>query len=375
MSLVLDSRAAAAQPRAGGAVPQRRWQVVEEQRYGASPGSELASPQTIAVDGAGRLYVADTRPAAVKVFLPDGKLLRTIGRQGAGPGEYRNPWIAARGGAVVVHDPTLSRTSVFDTSGRFVRGWQTFCCHQNEIAIDRAQRVVVPAVVDAAPARSAGAEPGPAYVRYSIVDGSPRDTIRIRGDVSERLWTVERKGTDGKPGQGTTSMVIPFTARQQFAWHPDGGYVSGWSAAPRLYRSANGSDSVPLASLPIASRRIPESMRREQVDGAVAAFAPMVGPAAARAAVRLADVPSVAPAFTRLLVDEEGNVWASQLLGAPPGATMFRVVGPGGADLGEVVVPVVVPEWGGVAFAPGKVYVRTEDADGAPIVVRMRVQR
>ena len=347
-----------------------RWSFVVEQRYGDRNGAELANPQTIAVDGEGRLYVADARPAAVKVFKADGSLLRVVGREGGGPGEYRNPWIAARGNRVVVHDPAQSRTSVFDTSGKFLKSWPTFCCHQNEIAVDRNMKVVIPAVLGPAPA---GPEPiqSVGYLRYDI-DGRTVDTVRIRASADEKLWTVPRRGADGKPGAGTTSVVVPFTPRQLFAWDPRGGYVSGWSGAMQLFRSTGGRDSTAFVSDRTTLPRVPDALRRAEVDSAVAVFSRMVDPATARVAVRLDDVPTTAPAFTRLLVDEEGNIWARQLLGGGRGTTRFRVFGPTGIDLGDALLPVVVPDWGGVAFGRGVVFVRSEDAGGQPIVLRIR---
>ena len=118
--------------------------------------------------------MSDARPVAVKVFSANGSHLRVIGREGGGPGEYRNPWIAARGSHIVIHDPAQSRTSVFDTSGKFLRGWPTFCCHQNELAIDRNMRIVIPAVLGSP---SAGPDPvrSITYLRYEL-DG--RTAIR-----------------------------------------------------------------------------------------------------------------------------------------------------------------------------------------------------
>ena len=351
-----------------------RWILTVERRYGDRPGTELANPETIAVDGAGRLYVADARPAAVKVFASDGKLLRTLGREGGGPGEYRKPWIAARGELVVIHDPAQSRTTVYDTSGKYVRSWPTFCCHQNEVAIDRKGRIVVPAVIQSPEALTSGTPQRAAYLRYAV-DGRVVDTVRIRGDAAERLWTVSRSGAEGKPRAGMTSVVVPYTPRRLFAWHPDGGFVGGWSADMRLFRSSTGKDSTAFVSASMAPQRIPERLRQVAVDSAVAQFTPMVGPVAARAAARPGDVPTDAPAFTRLLVDEEGNIWARQLLPLVPGATVFHIFGPSGTDLGTATVPVVVPDWGGVAFGEGTMFVRSEDADGQPIVVRLRVRR
>ncbi|MGQ0647296.1 MAG: 6-bladed beta-propeller [Gemmatimonadaceae bacterium] len=249
-------------PRPGGAASQRpadasAWTVVEEQRYGSTDEGRaaLVEANTLGVDGAGRLYVADTKPVVIMVFNTDGTLLRTIGRQGGGPGEYRNPWIAVRGANLVVHDPAPSRTSVFDTSGTYLRSWQSFCCHQNEMAIDNANRVVV---------------------RF-------------------------RTGCD----------------RQ------------GW-------------------------------IRRSACSGG------MVGDGPARQAVRLQDVPRSEPAFTRLLVDEDGNIWARRLLGGDATHTVFDVFAANGDYLGEARMPVVLPEWGGAYFGKGVVYVRSEDDEGGP---------
>lgn len=343
-----------------------QWTVSVEQRYG-SAGAELMDPRTLAVDGAGRLYVGDMKPAAVKVFTPDGKLLRIIGQEGGGPGEYRNPWIAARGAHLVVHDPTQSRTTLFDTAGKVVRSWQTFCCHQNEIALDDAGRVVIPASLGPA---GAGRRP---YVRYSL-DGKAIDTLFIGASGPEKLWTVARQGTDGKPSGGSTSMVVPFTPGQQFAWDPQGGFVSGWSATLSLYRRRTMRDSTPLLSANERARPIAASTRQERVDSAVAAFAPMVGAAAARAAVRAIDIPTNFPAFGRLFVDEARNIWA-QVSGADEPQTTFRVFSATGADLGRATIPLRLPDWGGVAFGVDRMFVRTESGDGEPQVVRLLVRR
>lgn len=349
-----------------------KWSISIEQRYGDQPGTELANPQTIGIDGSGRLYVADSRPAAVKVFNVNGTLLRTIGREGSGPGEYRNPWIAVRGSLVVVHDPAQSRTSSFDTSGKYLRSWTTFCCHQNEIAIDRSARIVIPAVLSVPSTDPRPIHRSP-YVRFTA-EGRVVDTLSIPSGGEERLWSVPRRGTDGKPGNGSTSIVIPFTPHQYFAWDPAGGYVAGWSGNFQLFRSS-GRDSVRLVSVTSRPATIPDAMRRARVDTATAQLGGIADPATARIAVRLSDVPTNAPAFTRLLIDEEGNLWARQLLGASRGTTMFRVFDSRGADLGEAVVPVVVPDWGGVAFGQGTMFVRSEDGSGQPIVVRLRVRR
>ncbi|MBD3161765.1 MAG: hypothetical protein GF346_05830, partial [Candidatus Eisenbacteria bacterium] len=42
-------------------------------------------------DEEGNLYLLDSQLAEVKVFSPEGEWIRTIGREGEGPGEFRSP--------------------------------------------------------------------------------------------------------------------------------------------------------------------------------------------------------------------------------------------------------------------------------------------
>jgi hypothetical protein len=45
----------------------------------------------VVTDDQGNLYVLDAQLAEVMVFSPDGEFLRSIGRQGSGPGEFQTP--------------------------------------------------------------------------------------------------------------------------------------------------------------------------------------------------------------------------------------------------------------------------------------------
>ncbi|HEX6643977.1 MAG TPA: hypothetical protein VF037_04830, partial [Gemmatimonadales bacterium] len=60
------------------------WRLVADGRVGGGldePG-ELVNPSSLALDEAGNLYVVDRQPTVIKVFAPDGRFLRTIGREG-----------------------------------------------------------------------------------------------------------------------------------------------------------------------------------------------------------------------------------------------------------------------------------------------------
>lgn len=77
---------------------------------------ELKRPVGLAFDAkAGQLYVADARAHAIKVFDPEGRLLRTLGKRGEGQGELNFPtYIALSRGELYVTDTMNARVQVLD---------------------------------------------------------------------------------------------------------------------------------------------------------------------------------------------------------------------------------------------------------------------
>lgn len=73
----------------------------------------------------GRIAVADAHAKQVRYFAGDGRFLRSTGRNGGGPGEFRSiSWIGECGGdSVFVYDYSLARMSVLNPSGEFARAF------------------------------------------------------------------------------------------------------------------------------------------------------------------------------------------------------------------------------------------------------------
>jgi hypothetical protein len=77
----------------------------------------------VGVDSSGWIYVVDARNFRVQVFDPSGKYLRTIGRQGQGPGEFEMPtsvFFGGQAGYTHVLD-RFRRVNHFDDKGRYLR--------------------------------------------------------------------------------------------------------------------------------------------------------------------------------------------------------------------------------------------------------------
>lgn len=81
---------------------------------------DLAYPGAIDIDGAGNLWVADSRLHQVLVIGPAGEVLRTVGRNGEGPGEFRGPrGLGIRGDHAYVLD-NFHGVQLFDMAGDYV---------------------------------------------------------------------------------------------------------------------------------------------------------------------------------------------------------------------------------------------------------------
>ena len=79
--------------------------------------------RTFIVDDAGSIYVLDQQASHVKVFDKAGKYVRTIGRQGQGPGELEMPMTLSfnrTAGELAVHQSSR-RISYFKADGTFLR--------------------------------------------------------------------------------------------------------------------------------------------------------------------------------------------------------------------------------------------------------------
>lgn len=106
-----------------------RWlepEFEELYRIGAIAGEEweqFGNVRTVAFDGSGRLHVFDSQIDRIFVVGLDGNLIRQIGRDGEGPGDFRNAADMAvmEDGRIVVPDLGHRAYQVFDSNGDFVR--------------------------------------------------------------------------------------------------------------------------------------------------------------------------------------------------------------------------------------------------------------
>jgi DNA-binding beta-propeller fold protein YncE len=112
--------------------------------YVGTWASELISPQAIATDADGNVYIVNTGNNHINKSNASGALLQSWGTPGAGAGQFDMPsGIVVVGERVYVTDTNNARVQVFDRQGEFVGQWGTYGTGEGEfdrpigIAADR----------------------------------------------------------------------------------------------------------------------------------------------------------------------------------------------------------------------------------------------
>ena len=337
------------------------WRLVETSRItgGDSAAGDLANPTGAVIDPAGRLYVADQSPTVIKVFDRDGHLIRTIGREGDGPGELRSPILGMHGTNLVVFDPRLARISVFDSSGRFLRSWPSICCHYSAISVDDSGRIAVRTTQqDAAGVTSA-------LIRYTM-DGKVADTIPVPSDGEPKFIELSHDGSRMR-------MTIPYSPQPVQGLTADGTLIHGWSGDYRLIVSRSGRDTVGIFGRRWTPVPLPDELRQAQYATIAKSLTPQWGEEAVARAFGLGDIPKVAPAIWNIFADPTGTRWIS----VPSADTLhatYDVFDTAGVYLGPVQGPWVGRHFP-YAWTADEVVVGGENGDGLPEVIRYQIDR
>lgn len=347
-----------------------RLELAQEITGEEGTSSELVNPQSLALDSWSRVYVVDQKPMVIKVYGSDGKFIRTIGREGEGPGEFRTGFIAVHNGHVVVHDPNVARTTVWDTAGTYLRSWNSSCCFWSDIQVDRQGRIYVPTMI---PGPANAPQRGTPYVRWTL-QGVEVDTIWVpRNESQAKFWTVTTMQGGRPVGQMMTG--VPLTPRIVSALNPDGGIIYGWSAGYQLAVSSAGEDTSMVfgrtwTPLPVTAER-----KRLEVETLVSRMGRNFGEDNLRQTFKTDDIPNTVPAFIGLHVDRDGHRWVRLDPGTDSTRSTFDIFNAEGNFLGTLMTSPALPQYGRLAFGRGELAVARENEDGLPVVVRYRVRR
>ncbi|HKS05944.1 MAG TPA: 6-bladed beta-propeller [Gemmatimonadaceae bacterium] len=357
----------------------------------ADEGLTIGDINSMAVGPDGRVYVWDPATPALWVVDANGKSIKRIMRQGAGPGEYvknNNGIVFAHDGHVKMWDDGNVRINVYDADGRYLSSNPlgfNFCCPGGAITADKQNRLWLrAAILDKRAPRSTSdvsiANQVTAYFRTNA-SGEVIDTV-----IAPKLPGNAAAVTAMKDAGGRTNLassIVPYSTAMIYAVSSNGHLVFGQGRPYTVHSTFNGKplrierDWTPVP-VPHGERaqhraRLESSMRRVDPDWEWS------GP----------DVPAEKPAYRNLTVEHDGRIRVA--LSVPseefspttplrttsgPALTYrakeqrWDIFEPDGRYLGRIVAP---RTFGFYVMRGNFVWGVMRDEDDVPTIVKMRI--
>lgn len=318
-----------------------------------APG-EIGAVQSLAIGDDGSVYAFQSSPATITVFGPDGAFVRSIGREGDGPGEIRGGMVGVRHDTVVVQDPDAHRLTWFKADGSFIRTVQSTCCYRTStLIIDSVGRIWSPG--------SLGKIGGGGWVRFGM-DGTRIDSLLMpkTNDAASagKFWTVDMTSS-------SMMMTVPLQPRTQQFLRSDGAVLVGNTQLLSFAVLANGKDSSRVFEAPAQHLAIGDDLRDSVFERAIAKQSEQWREALRKEA-KLEDIPKVWPAWTSVASDRTGRLWVS-LPGDRGEVTRLVVFDAEGRLLGDVP-PVSAKMFNYAVWSRDRLAFLDEDADGRSVI-------
>jgi hypothetical protein len=281
---------------------------------GGGAESVLNRPQDLKVDSQGNIYVMDWGDVDIKVFSPDGRLVRKIGKKGQGPGEFDVPanFVLSPDGRIFLLSGRQYQISILGDTGTYLSSFKVdgFC---QGLAVDGQNRVYYSRLLFPEPSGGAAFQMIQNRMALFRTDekGQGRSDLGEYLDVT-MLMKVQRVGEGGT----VTSVTSPESYKTSWLVGPDDRVYLGYNKDYRLdVRDPNwkllfrfGREFTPI--------RNPEY----KPDGAD---------------------PEFYPAFSDWLkfFDDKGNLWLEQYVEEGVKDHVFDVFSPDGVYLKQIRVP------------------------------------
>jgi len=347
--------------RVGNAGTPPTWRAERVLRLGSLEGGpeEFGRIRSLLADADGNVYVADEIAQEIRVFAPDGRHVRSIGRKGAGPGEFGDLYGLAwlEGGKLAAMDPRNARIGILSREGEWLEAIQHFPIFGPMIRLH--------------PLGDAGfyapimdARQDLALARFTA-DG-PRDTIpmplRPAGQTPAGL--PRTTAICRQPNGGLHVVTLPEVPMVEYAFPPPGGTIAvSWTGEYRIAFLTPAGDTLRVVTrerppLPYTDALYEEGMRpyrelRETHPGL-------------RCEPGEPERPSHRAALRHFLFDEAGRMWVEA---AAEDGFVWEVFDAEGRLLGAFSAPpraADVPPY----VRDGRLYqVETDDADVQYVVV------
>ena len=305
--------------------------------------------ESVARDASGNLVVADEQALEIRIFDPKGGYLRSVGREGEGPGEFLDltgAWTLADGSIVTV-DYRLDRITRFDAAGAPV-GTATFSSPDDlivlPVALGGPGAILSSAIRFSVPSRGATLEDlwesmlrhddeRVLFLRHRF-DGTLIDTVAEGIDQAQASFSsgsgmdmkVQLSAVPFSPNPTATGSAhgVAFTSGAAYE-------VSVFDQAGDLHLIARLDESPPVRTEEHletyvrnpGGRERDEAWIREQLEQ-----------------YRTLDLPESLPGYTDVLFADTGDIWARRYRMRGDSMDRWDVFAADGFFLGRVHIPV-----------------------------------
>ena len=333
--------------------PQGAPTLVEVLRIGSLDDTcdALGYVTSVAVDGDGRIYVADQQANEIRVFSPGGECVRTFGRSGEGPGEFG--WLAGIAwqppGHLWAFDAMRHRFTVFDSLGtvsgthRLQLGRTGTLPRRLWVDTEGHLHFWFPGHDDIVKYDTGPGLDSLARVSEPTIPPDPR--MRYTGEVGTGDYRISME------------FVMPYAPRVQWTVNSDGNIWQASTSAFAIHETTYAGDTLRTIQLDREPPRL-DGQERDSI--------------AAAAGIPARRLPAHKHALENIRSSPDGWVWVETEGGATGG---WEVFDERGYYLGRVDSPVPIEKQPAPFFGVGSVTAVTLGEFDVPYVVQLRIVR
>jgi len=336
-------------PQAG---PQGAPTLVEVLRIGSVDDTceAFGRVMSLAVDGDGRIYVADSQGSDIRVFSPRGECVRTIGRSGEGPGEFRLlagiAWQPP--GFLWAIDSIRERFTVFDSLGTVLA--------THPLRLGRAASHPWPMWVDAGGSLHLWLLGFDRIVRYGTGPGLDSLASSLEPEQIPTRAVSTEQVTEGS-SRISMQRGMPYAPRIRWTVDSAGNIWQANTSVFAIHETTYGGDTLRTVRLDREAPRL-EGRERDSIAAAT-------GIAARR-------LPEWKHALEQIRTSPDGWIWIETEGGA---TRAWEVFDERGYYVGRVASPVPIEKKPFPVFGAGTVTGVTLGEFDVPYVVQLRIVR
>lgn len=286
----------------GGSVWPDTVRLVRRMSIGVFDGADeymFGRVSSIAVTQRGEVYAMDTHVPALRKYDADGIHIYDLGREGEGPGEYKQPdggLAVLSDGRVVLRDPGNARFNVYAADGAFLETWPLpsgggFSTGR-PLYRDRGDSLYSMVLLDRGVAVTDW--------RYGLARVTP--TGEHTDTLVAPTWDFERSVVSGSREGSSSSQGVPFSADVEWTFSPLGYFVGSVTEDYRvqLLRDRPLWIERTYTAVPVLADEADERERRiiEQMKSNFGSWR-WNGPS----------IPDTKPPIRDLYVGEDGRIW------------------------------------------------------------------